>query len=67
MVQGRVWLCEGGMIRIQATDMLSALKMATAAYDGRIKRMELKTQEDRTNGRCEVDQAGNRFAGQQED
>lgn len=61
MVQGRVWLFEGGVIRIQATDMLSALKMATAAYDGRIKRVEFKTQEDSRNGRCKVDQDHNRY------
>jgi hypothetical protein len=46
MVQGRVWLFDGGTIRIQATDMLSALKMATAAYDGKIKRMTMKTVEE---------------------
>ena len=64
MVQGRVWLFDGGTIRIQANDMLSALKEATDAYGGKIKRMTLKTQEEGdTDGGGEVDQAGNRVAG----
>ena len=42
MVQGRVWLTGGGTIRIQAKDMLSALKEATDAYGSRIKRMTMK-------------------------
>lgn len=53
MVQGRVWLTGGGMIRIQAKDMLSALKEATDAYGSRIKRMTMKTVEDGdTDGGC---------------
>ena len=52
MVQGRVWLTGGGTIRIQATDMLAALKMVTAAYDGKIKRMTLKTEVDEEDGGC---------------
>ena len=55
MVKGRVWLTDGGTIRIQATDMLSALKMATAAYDGRIKRLKMKTvEEGEKDGGCGV-------------
>jgi len=50
MVQGRVWLTEGGTIRIQARDMLSALKEATDAYGSRIKRMTMKTVEGCTDG-----------------
>ena len=45
MVQGRVWLLDGGTIRIQAKDMLTALKEATDAYGSRIKRMTMKTLE----------------------
>ena len=68
MVQGRVWLLDGGTIRIQATDMLSALKMATAAYDGKIKRMTLKTQEDGdTDGGCGVGEDHNGDVRQPED
>jgi hypothetical protein len=52
MVQGRVWLTGGGTIRIQARDMLSALKEATDAYGSRIKRMTMKTVEDEDNGGC---------------
>lgn len=52
MVQGRVWLTGGGTIRIQAKDMLSALKEATERYGGKIKRMTLKTQEGSTDGGC---------------
>lgn len=51
MVQGRVWLTEGGTIRIQARDMLSALKEATEAYGSRIKRMTMKTVEEREEER----------------
>lgn len=66
MVQGRVWLLDGGTIRIQATDMLSALKMATAAYDGKIKRMTLKTEEC-TDGGCGVGEDHNGHVRQPED
>lgn len=51
MVTGRVWLTEGGTIRIQARDMLSALKEATEAYGSRIKRMTMKTVEGCKDGR----------------
>lgn len=51
MVQGRVWLTEGGTIRIQARDMLAALKEATEAYGSRIKRMTMKTVEEREEER----------------
>ena len=52
MVQGRVWLTGGGTIRIQAKDMLSALKEATDSYGSRIKRVTFKTLEECTDGGC---------------
>ena len=53
MVQGRVWLIEGGMVTIEAEDMLSALKMALITCGGRAKRLEMKTVEvSNTDGGC---------------
>ena len=55
MVQGRVWLNGGGTIRIQAKDMLSALKEATDTYGSRIKRMTMKQMEEgEEDGWCGV-------------
>ena len=68
MVQGRVWLTGGGTIRIQATDMLSALKMVTAAYDGKIKRMTLKIMEEgEEDGWCGMGEDHNGDVRQPED
>lgn len=58
MVTGRVWLTEGGTIRIQARDMLSALKEATDTYGSRIKRMTMRTVEggeDNRGGKVDQD------------
>lgn len=57
MVQGTVHLIDGRTAIITADDMLAALKLATAKYHGKARRMDFKTVEVAEDGGCEVDQA----------